>query len=151
HDTHALRAFEVAAVDYLHKPFDDERFAVALARAKERVRAARLGTALRHLGGLGTQGPEAAPAARPPLERLDARSQGRAVFVDVRDIEYVQAEDYCVLVHARGERHLLRDSMKDLEQRLPRTFVRIHRSTLVNSACVSELVTEQDGESVVVL
>jgi two-component system LytT family response regulator len=168
HDAHAIRAFDVAAVDYLLKPFDDRRFLVALDRAKGRVRAARLeaaATTLRTLvgasgtggargangGGAGGGFGSSAPPPNAPIERLVAKSVGRAVFIDVRDIEYMQAEDYYVLVHARGESHLVRESMRDLEQRLPRGFVRMHRSTLVNGAYVSELVTEDDGEHVVVL
>jgi two-component system LytT family response regulator len=145
HDAHAIEAFEVAAADYLLKPFDDRRFSVALERVKGRVRASRLAAAaqtLQSLAGIRDQA---------PLERLVAKSVGRAVFIDVRDIEYMEAEDYYVLVHARGESHLVREPMRDLEQRLPRGFVRIHRSTLVNASFVSELVTEEDGEHVVVL
>ncbi len=148
HDAHAIHAFEVAAVDYLLKPFDDRRFSVALERVKGRVRTARLAAAAHTIQSL-VGGLESSPNA--PLERLVAKSVGRAVFIDVRDIEYMEAEDYYVLVHARGESHLVRESMRDLEQRLPRGFVRIHRSTLVNAAFVSELVTEDDGEQVVVL
>jgi two-component system LytT family response regulator len=168
HDAHAIEAFEVAAVDYLLKPFDDRRFLLALDRAKVRVRAARLeaaASALRSLvgppggpngqagpGGAGqSSGSGASANVNAPIERLVAKSVGRAVFIDVRDIEYLEAEDYYVLVHARGESHLVRESMRDLEQRLPRGFVRIHRSTLVNGAFVSELVTEDDGEHIVVL
>jgi two-component system LytT family response regulator len=153
HDVHAIEAFEVAAVDYLLKPFDDRRFLLALDRAKVRIRAARLeaaASALRSLVGNVGSSVLVAPNAA-PLERLVAKSVGRAVFIDVRDIEYLEAEDYYVLVHARGESHLVRESMRDLEQRLPRGFVRIHRSTLVNGAFVSELVTEDDGEHIVVL
>ncbi|MGO8991872.1 MAG: LytR/AlgR family response regulator transcription factor [Polyangiaceae bacterium] len=154
HNDQAVRAFEVAAVDYLLKPFDDRRFALALERAKERVRAARLEEAAHTLNSL--VGGHSLPAptrtdAPSPRERLVAKSVGRAVFIDVRDIEYMEAEDYYVLVHARGESHLVRESMRDLEQRLPRGFVRIHRSTLVNAAFVAELVTDDDGEHVVVL
>jgi two-component system LytT family response regulator len=155
HDAHAVQAFDVAAVDYLLKPFDDRRFSIALERAKGRVRAARLEAAAHTLQSLvgGSAHPETvgAPSPNAPIERLVAKSVGRAVFIDVRDIEYLQAEDYYVLVHARGESHLVRESMRDLEQRLPRGFVRIHRSTLVNAAFVSELVTEDDGEHLVVL
>jgi len=151
HDAHAIQAFEVAAVDYLLKPFDDRRFCVALERAKGRVRATRLAAAAHTLQSLVGAHADGTASPNAPIERLVAKSVGRAVFIDVRDIEYMEAEDYYVLVHARGESHLVRESMRDLEQRLPRGFVRIHRSTLVNGAFVSELVTEDDGEHIVVL
>lgn len=151
-EEHAVRAFEVRALDYLLKPFCDERFERAFARAKERVRATRLEGLVRQMGAL-------VEAARPPTippvaataERIVVRSAGKSTLVDVRDIEYVEAEDYYVLLHLDGASHLHREPMRDLEERLPVHFVRIHRSLLVNAERIRELRTPARGEPSVVL
>jgi two-component system, LytTR family, response regulator len=152
HDTYALKAFEVHALDYLLKPFDDERFAQVLARAKAHVRNGRIQTVARQLAGLlGT----AAPAPTPPpryLERLVLKEVGRVAFLDVEKVDWLEAEDYYIQVHAAGQTHLLRQSMKELEAQLdPRRFVRIHRSTIVNVERVKELRPLFHGEYHVIL
>jgi two-component system LytT family response regulator len=155
YDEHALRAFDASARDYLLKPFEDERFARALARAKEAVRRAHMEEVVQKLGTLlgrnlrdGSLKPPPAPE---PLERLVVRAAGSVTVIDVADIDYIEAEDYYVLLHA-GARHVLyRESMRDLEALLPRTFVRIHRSTIVNAERIMELRTQASGEHKVVL
>ena len=155
YDEHALRAFDASARDYLLKPFEDERFARALARAKEAVRRARMAEVVQKLGtllgrNLDDEPPKAAPS-REPLERLVVRAAGSVTIIDVADIDYIEAEDYYVLLHA-GARHVLyRESMRDLESLLPRSFVRIHRSTIVNAERIIELRTHASGEHKVVL
>ena len=177
-DAHALRAFEVEALDYLLKPFDDARFARAMGRAKERVKKARLSDMVRRLGALMDDLPAAAlppsvpsvpsapsalaaparssassaPAASPsPLDRIAVRSAGKVTLVDVKDIDYIEAEDYYVLLHVGATSVLHREPMRDLEGRLPGHFVRIHRSTLVNAERICELRTPPRGEPSVVL
>lgn len=160
-DEHALRAFEVRALDYLLKPFDDGRFERAFARAKARVRTTRLEVLARQMGALvdGAR-PSAPPAATPlppstpmpvPATRIVVRSAGKSTLVDVREIEYVEAEDYYVHLHLDGESHLHREPMRDLEDRLPGHFVRIHRSLLVNAERIRELRTPTRGEPSVIL
>ena len=130
HDAHAIEAFEVAAVDYLLKPFDDRPVQPSRSSVP-RNGSARRGWKPRRRSSTRSSVVMLARVrgaiADAPLDRLVAKSVGRAVFIDVRDIEYLEAEDYYVPVHARGESHLVRESMRDLEQRLPRGFVRIHR------------------------
>jgi two-component system LytT family response regulator len=151
HDRHALRAFEVAAVDYLLKPFDNARFARALARAKDAI---RLGHArqltqrlLTTLGGMvGRPPPDAGP------DRLVVRDGSRVIVVPASDIDWIEAEDYYAGVHVGARVHLVREPLRDLEQRLqPRQFVRVHRSALVNVARIRELRPLPRGESEVVL
>lgn len=155
YDEHALRAFDASASDYLLKPFEDERFARAVARAKEAVRRARMADVVQKLGTLLGRDlrdePTKAPSSREPLERLVVRAAGSVTVIDVADIDYIEAEDYYVLLHA-GARHVLyRESMRDLEAMLPRSFVRIHRSTIVNAERIIELRTHPSGEHRVIL
>ena len=155
YDEYALRAFDASARDYLLKPFEDERFARALARAKEAVRRERMEEVVQKLGTLIGRDlrdePLTAPPTREPLERLVIRAAGSVTVIDVTEIDYIEAEDYYVLLHA-GARHVLyRESMRDLEALLPRSFVRIHRSTIVNAERIIELRTQASGEHKVVL
>jgi two-component system LytT family response regulator len=152
YDAFALRAFEAQALDYLLKPFDDERFRRSLARAKQRVWERRMHRLTRELvAHLG--------AASPPLagesgyvERLAIKANGRLSLLRVEDVDWIEAADYCVRVHAGGRVHLLREPMKELEARLdPRRFFRVHRSAIVNLSRIRELCPLYHGESVLVL
>jgi two-component system LytT family response regulator len=131
YDDYALRAFDAGALDYLLKPFDDSRFALALQRAKQRL-AAR------------------GPAPETPL--LAVRSAGQEIFVRIPDIDWVEAADYYVCVHVGLKSHLLRRSMAELERDLdPNIFCRIHRSTIVNLRRVRALQIDAGGEYEVIL
>ena len=126
----SMDAFGVGAIDYLLKPFDDERFARALARAKSLIAA---------------QEPGAAAAAPPPSlaagrTRLLLSERGKVVVLAMRDIEFVQAAAKYVKIYAGGRCFSLRQSLGSLEGRLdPALFVRVHRSTLVNVEHIAEM------------
>ena len=151
-EQHALRAFEVRAVDYLLKPYDDERFATVLARAKAHVRGQRLQALAQQLAGLVSGPATPAPPAARYLERLVLRESGRVTLLPVEQIDWIQADDYYVQVHAGGRSHLLRQSLRELEAALdPQHFLRIHRSTLVNVARVKSLEPLFHSEYLVVL
>ncbi len=145
HDAHTLRAFEVAALDYVLKPFDDERFARALARGKAHVRRARVESLARQLAGMvggGQRGPE----------RIVVKDAGRMTVISVEDIDWIGAEDYYAELHVGGATHLLREPLADLEQRLdPRRFVRVHRSAIVNLERVRSVESSARGDAVLVL
>lgn len=128
HENFALRAFELGAVDYLLKPIDDERFAESI----ERVR--------RQLG-------RAAMAA--PAERFAIRIGTRIQYVAASDIDWIEADgDYAVL-HARGERHLLRETLHTLSKRLdPARFLRVHRSAIVRVDQVAEMRPSPNRDAV---
>jgi two-component system LytT family response regulator len=160
YDQYALEAFDVNAVDYLLKPFSDERFRTALSRAKREVVQRRLGLASDRLLNLleslgrGTTGPVEGTPAGPPnyTRRLVIKTGGRIMILPVRDLDWIEAEGDYVKLHAGKAAHLLRDTMRHLETELdPSRFVRIHRSTIVNVERIKELQPYFRGEYVVVL
>lgn len=152
YDQYALQAFEVHAVDYLLKPFDDDRFREALARAKERVRQGRVEALSGRLRDLldGTEGTEDARGRY--LTRLMVREGERMVVVPVRDIDWIEADGDVLRIHAGRAQYALRETLKNLEQRLdPSRLIRIHRSTIVSVDRVRELQPYFRGEYVVIL
>ena len=124
YDEYALRAFEVHAVDYLLKPYEPERLAAALARARQRL--------ARH----EPTPPGLAAAARPAgvhLERILVREEGRIQILPVATIDYIEARDDYVCFAVAGKKHRKQQTLSELESALdPQRFVRIHRSYLMN-------------------
>lgn len=152
-DHYALRAFEACALDYLLKPFDDDRFSQALQRAREAVRRARLdglcGKLQALLGATAQASPEPEEDA---ADRLVIRSAGRVLFVETRDVDWIEAAGSYVRLHVGARSHLLRQTLNRLETELDQDrFLRIHRSTMVNRTRVRELRPRSHGESVVIL
>lgn len=155
YDQYALQAFEVHAVDYLLKPFDDARFRRALGRAKQEVRQRRLGIASDRLVNLLDSMGEKENSEETQgkyLKRLAIKSGGRVSIVPVLDIDWIEAKGDYMRLHAGKSSHLLRETMQRLEEELdPVRFVRIHRSTIVNIDRVKELHPFFKGEYVVQL
>jgi two-component system LytT family response regulator len=149
-EQYALRAFEVNAVDYVLKPFTEERFRASLQRAKQKVHGTWLDELLPNLTALL---PEREPWRRSRYrERLLVRSNGKVTLLPVREIEWIDAEGDFVRVHMGKTCYLTRETMKTLEDELDGArFVRIHRSTIVNLEKVKELQRFFRGEYVVVL
>jgi two-component system LytT family response regulator len=151
YDEYAVQAFEVHALDYLLKPVERERFAAALGRAKARLadpatRSAapdkhQLAALLEHLGR----------RQRRDL-RLAIKVDGRLLLLRTAEIDYIEAVDNHAKIHVGAETHLVRDTLTRLEQRLPAArFLRIHRSTIVNTERVRELQPWFQGDFVVIL
>jgi two-component system LytT family response regulator len=141
YDQYAIRAFEVHAIDYLLKPFTDERFDKALARAKNLLRKGDAEGARSKMASLTA-------AHRTAAQRFMVRSAGRVVFLKADEIDWIEAADYYARLHVGNNSYLLRDSMNDLEASLdPNQFVRIHRSAIVNLDRVREM--DPRGEIVV--
>ncbi|MDF1503188.1 LytTR family DNA-binding domain-containing protein [Roseisolibacter sp. H3M3-2] len=153
YDAHAVRAFDLNAVDYVLKPVDVERFDRALARASARIDA-------RRAGGAPAQEPDAAlravlaelrPAAAYP-SRFVVRDAKGLYFVKADEVERVDAEGNYVGLWVRGRRHLLRETMKGIEGKLdPARFVRVHRSSIVNVDRVRRLEPWAHGEYVITM
>ena len=148
HAEHAVRAFDIEAVDYLLKPFDDERFDRAIRRAKDAIRARRLLDAVHDLADEGAAA--GAPAATDP-GRITVHEGRRISWVEIRDVEWIEAADYYAQVHVPGKTHLVREPLQKLEERLGNGFLRVHRNALVNVAKIQRLERGDDAELTIVL
>ncbi|HEX6834552.1 MAG TPA: LytTR family DNA-binding domain-containing protein [Rudaea sp.] len=132
HDEYALRAFEAGALDYLLKPFDDARFARALSRAKDK---------LAHHA-----------SARRAAARVVIKEHGRVTFLDVADIDWIEAAGNYACLHVDSQTHILRRSLQELERDLGgEDFVRLHRSTIAKVDRIHGLELRSDGDYEVVL
>jgi two-component system, LytTR family, response regulator len=143
HDQYAVRAFEISAVDYLLKPVTEERFRKAFARARNRLRTAPGDESTRQMLAVL----DAIANPRRYLSRLAIRSGDRTVFLAMDEVEWIEAEQNYVCVHALQAKHLLHVAMNTIESSLdPERFVRIHRSYLVNLQHVKRLWTLPHGQ-----
>ncbi len=147
-DQHALRAFQVRALDYLLKPFDRERFSEALERARRQVEREETGDLGRRLLALVKD----LRRDQPRAERLVVKSGGRLFFLRADEIDWVEAAGNYVRLHVGTTSHLLRETMNAIEGRLdPEKFFRIHRSRIVNMERIQELQPWLNGEYAVLL
>lgn len=152
YDSHALRAFDVQALDYLLKPFDDRRFERALARATETVRRRRIEGLCGQLGAVLASGTDARHETPTAPAKLAVRANGRTRLVAIEDIDWIEAAGAYVRLHTGDRSLLLRQPLGELEKRLARhRFLRIHRSTLVQADRVSEVHSATHGDGRVVL
>jgi two-component system, LytTR family, response regulator len=154
YDKYALRAFDVHALDYLLKPFDDERFEETLEHVCKQIKRNRIENLSGKLAGLLADYNKASKTGKPNAyqKRLVIRSTGKISFIEVEEIEWIEAEGSYVSLHTGARAHLMRGTLKKLEKTLdPRRFVRIHRSAIVNISFVRELKPYFHGEYVVIL
>jgi two-component system LytT family response regulator len=169
YDQYALKAFELAAVDYLLKPFSDDRFVQAVERAREQIRhrsfeelSEQMMGVLRSAGRVEQEGdtpqghesteteaPDASDGGASLIERIAVQRRNEIELVPVEDVLYFEAEGSYVNVHTKGRTSLIRERMKTLEKRLPpEKFCRIHRSTIVNLDRVEALEPTDPGDIV---
>ena len=141
YDEFALQAFIVQAVDYLLKPFDRERFQKALHRAMEQIRLKNSQSEIleKLLGEVRQK--------QTYLDRLMVSVGNRYVLLPVSEILYLQADDKYVEIHTSDKKHLLRETLTDLEAKLdPTRFARIHRSCIVNLDAIRQLTPRSHGD-----
>jgi two-component system LytT family response regulator len=169
---HAARAFDVNAFDYLLKPYDADRLATTLDRARDRRRAgtdggrqliaalqelAREQRQLKRTMSLGCDGrsagpPRVAPPPRRLPERILVSRRGHGVFVSLDEVDYIESSGNYVRLHTGSSEHRLRVRLGDMEDQLdPSRFVRIHRTVIVNIARVAEIQPWFAGDAIVIL
>jgi len=148
-DQHAIRAFEANALDYLLKPFSDERFEATMCRAKARLDE----RSMKEFGHRVMKMVSAAPSApERRLDRLVVKAGGTTRFIRVIDIDWIEAAGVYVTLHVGGKELLYRAALNDLAEKLdPRRFVRVHRSALINIESVLQLEPISHGEFEAVL
>jgi two-component system LytT family response regulator len=146
YDKYALQAFEVHALDYLLKPFTNERFFKALGRAKFQIRAS--GNFRRKVAALL----EYIKTEDAYLKRVVIKSAGRITFLNVEEIDWIEAADTYVRVHVGRDFHILRGTMNRLEAKLdPDKFLRVQRSAIINIKRIKELSPLFHGEYMITL
>ena len=143
----ALQAFRVHALDYLVKPFSDAALAAALHRAKRIVREGQVQQLAARLNDLVGSVP------RPEyLSRITVRVAQRVQIVRALDVDWIEAADYCAKLHVGSSVHVVRVSLGALERLLdPNTFVRVHRSAIVNVERLKEIISVSSGDGIVLL
>jgi two-component system LytT family response regulator len=159
-DAHAVRAFEVHAVDYVLKPVDRDRLIEAIGRAKHRlgetadrdedhdVRSRMAALVAEVSAAVATT----TGAARGGVARLAIKGDGRVIFVRTADVDWIEAMDNYVRLHVGRETHIMRETLTHLEERLPsQSFLRIHRSTIVNVERIREVQPWFAGDYVLIL
>ncbi|WP_323845761.1 LytR/AlgR family response regulator transcription factor [Microbulbifer magnicolonia] len=168
YDQYAVEAFEVNAVDYVLKPIEEQRLAVALSRVREKLASADIASQreqlLEAVADLTKESPEAleqklvagtlqgewSGSAYP--DKIAIKDSGKITLVPAREIDWIDAAGDYMCVHANGQTHVMRITMKELEQQLdPKLFQRIHRSTIVNLSRVREICAHINGEYHLVL
>ena len=160
YEAHAVQAFELHALDYLLKPFEDRRFEESLRRARARIESGRLlAEFARRVSALleSRTDPEPATVALQDggtggaVQRLVIKDAERSVLLPVDRIDWIESANYHVVIHAGGGTHVVRDTLGRLERVLDERFVRIHRSTIVNLDRVAEFQRLFHGDFAVLL
>jgi two-component system LytT family response regulator len=153
YDQYAIRAFEAHALDYLLKPFDQGRLHHAIERARQEIlKSENRDITNRLLELLSQMRPGMAPRITELQQRLVIKAKGRVVFLNLDEIDWVEAAANYVRLNAGKESYVLRETISRTAERLnPNQFIRIHRSTIVNVHKIKELIPVNSGEYVVVL
>ena len=152
-DHHAIKAFDLAALDYLVKPFDDDRFALAFRRARKAIELEEVERTTRRLltllgaGDTPGQDPQPPPPAAGYLERISVETRGQLRVVPVEKIDYITASGPYAELHAGDKTFVVRERMQTLEERLdPARFFRIHRSAIVRLDTIDAILRAAGGD-----
>jgi len=162
YDEFAVKAFDVHALDYILKPYSKTRFSEALARAKETIGKDEIDRFGRSLTGLlndssfmeSFHGKETSPIGSNDdvLERILIKERDGLKFIEVDDIDWIEGTDYYANLHCGAKSYLYRESLKNLEHRLPSSrFVRVHKSAIVNLESIQKISTETRNELTLIL
>jgi two-component system, LytTR family, response regulator len=152
YDQHALRAFEVNALDYLLKPFKPTRFKEAVQRARDLIANKHAGLAAFHARGLLALLGQSSSSSAGQLTRLAVKTPGKVIFLELDQVQAIEAAGKYAVVQVGKENHVLRETMSSLESNLPaQRFLRISRSVIVNLDQIQELQPMFKGENLVVL
>jgi two-component system LytT family response regulator len=148
YDQYAIRAFDYHALDYLLKPFDRERFELAVTRAKSQLQRERNGELDRRILELL----ETLKSETRYVERLVIKNNGRVCFLEADEVHWIEAEGNYVRLHTSNKSHLLREAIGSIEEQLdPKKFLRVHRSTIVRIDSIRELQPWFHGEYHIIL
>ena len=153
YDQYAVQAFEAHALDYLLKPFSDERFAAVVTRVRRALKYRALGEAEQQLAGwLAEKSAERAARGMSAPRQLVVRDGALSYVYPLAEIDWIAAEDYCIRIHAGKQHALVRQSLRSVLGQLdPAMFVRIHRSAIVNVGKVRQVRPLPSGDSEVLL
>lgn len=161
YDQYALKAFEVNAVDYLLKPFTDDRFAEALDRAKQLIYQQNLSSTQQKLKNIASQLVQKGQNQNPYLisgiegsneNRLIVKENGKIYFLELGQVLWVEAYDYYVKIHVKERFYLMRESLKKMEVSLPESsFIRIHKSAIINQSFIKKMEPIGNGEHIITL
>ena len=161
YDQFALKAFEIHAIDYILKPFTNARFAEGLGRAKQLIIQQKTQQEQDKLNSIANQLVDKkhqndhiiiSDESGNTKSRLIVKEKGRVKFIPLEDIIWLEAYDYYVKIHVKNKFHLIRESMKKLESRLPSDqFVRIHKSSIINSSFIKEINLSSSSDQVLTL
>jgi len=150
-DKYAMQAFEAHALDYILKPFSDGRVEAALDRVRDYIRMQTTDHLARRLVGMSVGSNGSAKGAG-YLKRIAIKSGGRVIFLNVRDIDWIEAAGVYVYLHVGPKPHLYRSTVRQLQEKLdPESFVRVHRSTIVNGDRILELNPRTHGDYGIIL
>jgi len=148
HEKYALRAFEMHALDYLLKPFDENRFQQALCRARERIQIRKTGEITCRLKELIHN----VKSEHKYLDRLVIKTEGRIFFIKTDEINWIEAAGNYITLYLDNEKYLMRETMNCMEARLdPGKFIRVHRSKIVNIERIKEIQSWFNGEHLIIL
>jgi two-component system LytT family response regulator len=152
YDQFAIRAFEAHALDYLLKPFDSERLHHAIERARAELLKCHTRDLTSRILDLLAKSAEPKPGSRQVEDRMVIRAGGKVVFLDVNELDWIEAAANYVKLNVGKESYLLREGIGSIAERLdPDRFVRIHRSLIVNASKIKELQPCDSGEYIAVL
>jgi two-component system, LytTR family, response regulator len=152
YDRYAVRAFELHAVDYLLKPFDNERLLEAVARVRAQIEDRRDGEVGRRLAALLREVGGRVPGGPGPIRRFAVRGEERVHFVTADEVDWIEADGNYVVLHVGAERHRVRIPLRSLIDRLDlHDFAQVHRSAIVNLQAIRELQAWFGGDYIAVL